>query len=358
MENQWKSALGNVRKAIDALLAADSYPDRIDPELLREAVRLYPLRGGKRIRPALLLWACEAVGGNPDRANYAAAAVEIYHNWTLVHDDIIDCDEFRRGKPTSHVELAGKSADRFSLSPDRAKKYGMNLAILAGDLQQAWAMHMLLKTGDCGVSGEVVLAMARRMQSFLGRELISGEALDVEFEFRDELPSLQEAETMIRGKTGALLAYAAECGGMIGLNTPDPAHPLIQALSGFARNLGDAFQLCDDLLGVYGDVRQFGKPLCSDFREGKPTILLLEARNRFTASETEKMETLMLRTEYSESDIQEIRRLLVSCGAKKAVEEKAAEASAEAMRNLRLLPESEARTRLEAMTSGLLARTV
>lgn len=156
-------------------------------------VRLYPLRGGKRLRPALTLWSCGAVGGDPVRALNAAAAVEIYHNWTLVHDDIIDCDELRRGKPTCHVELRKVGTGLFQLNADRARKYGEDFAILAGDLQQSWAMDVLIRSTDRGVSPETTLAMARRMESFLGRELISGEALDVEFEYRSARPSVRNS---------------------------------------------------------------------------------------------------------------------------------------------------------------------
>ena len=104
MKSQLKNELAMVRGIIDEFIADDPFPALVRPEELREAVRLYPMRGGKRLRPVLALWACGAVGGETSRALNAAAAVEIFHNWTLVHDDIIDCDEVRRGKPTCHVE--------------------------------------------------------------------------------------------------------------------------------------------------------------------------------------------------------------------------------------------------------------
>ena len=176
MKSQLEKELALVRGLVEEFLEDDPFPETVRPPALREAVRLYPLRGGKRLRPALTLWSCGAVGGDPVRALNAAAAVEIYHNWTLVHDDIIDCDELRRGKPTCHVELRKAGTEQFQLNADRARKYGEDFAILAGDLQQSWAMDVLIRSTDRGVSPETALSMARRMESFLGRELISGEA--------------------------------------------------------------------------------------------------------------------------------------------------------------------------------------
>ena len=174
MKNQLQKELSEVCGTINDFIFSDSFPGTLAPELLRDAVRLYPLRGGKRIRPVLVMWACGAVGGDPAKAVNAAAAVEIYHNWTLVHDDIIDCDELRRGSATCHIELKRRAAGRFELTPVRAKKFGTDFSILAGDVQQAWAMDVLLRSTERGVSCETVNMLARRMQSFLNRGLISG----------------------------------------------------------------------------------------------------------------------------------------------------------------------------------------
>ena len=123
MKSQLKNELAMVRGIIDEFIADDPFPASVCPEELREAVRLYPMRGGKRLRPVLALWACGAVGGETSRALNAAAAVEIFHNWTLVHDDIIDCDEVRRGKPTCHVELRARGTAR---SPERRWMWSSN----------------------------------------------------------------------------------------------------------------------------------------------------------------------------------------------------------------------------------------
>ena len=254
--------------------------------------------------------------------------------------------------------LRGQGADRFGLDPVRAAKFGTDFAILAGDVQQAWAFDVLLRSSDRGVSAETVLAMAQRMQSFLNRELISGEALDVEFEYRNGMPSKAEVIDMIRGKTGALLSFSAECGAMAGLNSPDWTAAPVVALAGFAGELGYAFQLCDDLLGVYGEEQTFGKPLCSDFREGKPTVLFLEAMERLSGAGRAELVSLMKRPAYSADEILRIRTLLEECGARSAVVRAAEESSEKALASLTSLPESKYRLLLETLADELLKRNV
>lgn len=357
MNSQLKNELARVCEQIDTVIRFDQFPEAIEPESLKMAVKSYPSRGGKRLRPALLLWSCGAVGGNPDDALHAAAAVEVYHNWTLVHDDIIDCDEFRRGVPTSHVELRDYAKNKFALDTDAAAKYGTDFAILAGDVQQSWAMDLLLRSAGKSVSLETAYALAVRMQTFLNRGLISGEALDVEFEYRPEQPARSEAAHMIDGKTGILLSYSAASGAMIGLNTADHKHPYVEALGDYARSVGYAFQLCDDLLGVYGNEKAFGKPLCSDFREGKPTILAMEAFARLDDAGREKLRSLRGKVP-SVDDVTMVRELLDSCGARQAVTEEANAVSIEAMKKLHTLPKNKYRDLLEELAVYLLSRNV
>ena len=111
-----KDSLHSVAEKIDSLLARDPFPRKVFVPSLQEAVYRYPVRGGKRLRPALLLWACQALGGKEADALPAAAACEVFHSWTLVHDDIIDEDDFRRGKPTEHRELAAGAEKTYSRS--------------------------------------------------------------------------------------------------------------------------------------------------------------------------------------------------------------------------------------------------
>ena len=132
-----KTEMKAAAEKINHIIRNDSFPETIRPEELRIAVRTYPSMGGKRLRPILLLWTCGLFNGDPETALPAAAAVEIYHNWTLVHDDIIDCDDIRRGNPSTHIQLKNDLRNTYQLQNDElCQKYGRDLAILAGDIQQ------------------------------------------------------------------------------------------------------------------------------------------------------------------------------------------------------------------------------
>ena len=209
-----------IREKIDNIIKYDDFPTRVRPEFLRQAVLDYPCRGGKRLRPALLIWSCGLLGGDTGKALLPAAAVEIYHNWTLVHDDIIDNDDFRRGVPATHKLLESKAINLFGRAGGDFRKFGSDFAILAGDIMQGWAINMLLKSEREGVPSDVVLALVREMQTLVNRELISGEALDVEFSYKpvDSISSAEVLE-MIRLKTGVLLSFCAVAGAAIALET-------------------------------------------------------------------------------------------------------------------------------------------
>ena len=341
MTSQFKSELAAIAAIINELLEKDDYPNIIQPEYLRDAVRAYPCQGGKRLRPALLVWSCGLFGGSIEQAYNAAAAVEIYHNWTLVHDDIIDNDKVRRGAPTSHCFLGDEGAGRFGLKGDEAKKFGRDFAILAGDIQQGWAMNMLLKSLEVGVDSEVVVALSRLLQELVNRELISGEAVDVELPVRErgDISSAVVLE-MVRRKTGVLLRYCAVAGAAIALQETNFIDPRIASIGRFAEAAGVAFQLRDDWLGVFGDFDKFGKTIGSDLTERKPTLLLLETYNRLSPSKKDELESLLGLPEYSIDQIERVRSLMQDSGAEKIVREMADFHVDEAVRILRRFPES------------------
>lgn len=326
--------LRQIAADIDRLLANDEFPAAVRPDYLRDAVRDYPVRGGKRLRPAMLIWSCGLLGGSESAALYPAAAVEVFHNWTLVHDDIIDQDDTRRGVPTSHVKLAAELGGKFSLTAGDAERTGRDFAILAGDLQQGWANDLLLRSTEHGVPPEVTVALGRRFQKLAGSDLISGEALDVEFSLRDlsELNS-QEIRTMLGLKTGALLQFCAEAGAMIALNTADAEHPDVRKLGEFALAAGIAFQLRDDYLGIFGTYDSLGKALGNDLREGKATVILLDTLRLASDADREKLLGCIGRETCTADDLNEVRRIMHDSGAAAA---NAAEASrlAEQARNI------------------------
>ncbi|OQA82797.1 MAG: Farnesyl diphosphate synthase [Lentisphaerae bacterium ADurb.Bin242] len=360
MDDLLKGELGRVSSDIIYILANDLFPSAIYPECLCSAVRSYPMRGGKRIRPALVLWSCGALGGIPEEAMNAAAAVEIYHSWTLVHDDIIDEDDVRRGLATTHVELSKHARVVYPTKTDAdCAKFGRNLAILTGDIQQAWAVDILMRSTEKGCPPALVMELVRRLQNTVNRELISGEALDVELTMR-ELKAVTREDILktISGKTVCLLKYSVQCGGAIALRTTDFRCPELQHLVRYAESLGFAFQLRDDYLGVFGDVRSFGKAPCSDFQESKPTLLYLEAMNALPESGRKELLSLTALPEYPMEKVQRIRELLTSSGAADKVLKLIAGYTEQAEENLHLLSDNKYKKLLRALSGYLLNREV
>ncbi|NGO68329.1 polyprenyl synthetase family protein [Streptomyces sp. SB3404] len=203
---------------------------------------------GKVVRPALVYASCEAVGGSAKDAIGAAVAVELVHNFSLVHDDVIDRDELRRHRPTVW------------------RQFGIPAALLGGDAMLTLALHVLADTPDIDVSRAVqVLAHATL-------ELIEGEAMDTAFEQRSDV-TVAEYVAMAGGKTGALMWAACTLGALAGGAERGRIHHLAR----FGRHVGLAFQITDDLLGLYGDAKVTGKPVGRDLATRKKTYPVLAA---------------------------------------------------------------------------------
>ncbi len=304
------------------VIGEDGYPLVVEPACLRDAVMDYPLRGGKRLRSALLRFCCGLFGGDVDSARFAGAAVEIYHNWTLVHDDIIDGDLLRRHRASSHASLA-KFASDVGMGAEGSGKYGRDMAMLAGDIQHSWAVNTLLRSLECGVPGDVVLGLARELQERVGRVLISGEALDVEYSRLSwDMVSVEDVRRMFVMKTGALLEFCAVAGAKIGLGGAGEGGMNdggVSLVSEYARCLGLAFQLRDDCLGIFSEEEETGKPLASDLSEGKPTILFLMTLQSLDDAGRSRFLQYVRRPGYSRDDICEIREIIRGAGAEAAV---------------------------------------
>ncbi|MCG2872097.1 MAG: polyprenyl synthetase family protein [Sulfolobales archaeon] len=237
--------------------AIKSYVDCVVPKLCEASYHLFT-GGGKRLRPLILVAFSDLLGGRRDRAIKAGAAVEMLHNFTLIHDDIMDNDTMRRGLPTVHV------------------KYGVPMAILAGDLLHALAFKALndafrgskyaYEAIDLFVKGIITIS--------------EGQALDMSFEERTDVTE-QEYMDMIYRKTAALFMVSSGLGAYVA----EAEEEVIHAME-YGKNLGIAFQIVDDILGLIGDEKELGKPLYSDIREGKKTVLVLKTLRE--ASEPEK----------------------------------------------------------------------
>jgi geranylgeranyl diphosphate synthase type I len=303
-------------KIILSYLMAKEFREWFSPEHITEAVYCYLNRKAKRLRPAVLLFACGAVGGKEEDAISAAAGIEMFHTWTLVHDDLIDNDEKRRGGYTVHKYYSMIAKKKMKYSESGAKDYGRDIAILTGDVQQGWAVALFC---DCflrdGVKPKVGLTLIQMLESQVLNTLVSGETLDIQFA-KQPIESLHPDRIidMLYRKTGVLYEFAGKAGAMIGLSTTNHEDKRVKALSNFCQKCGTAFQLQDDILGVIGDEEQLGKPVGSDIREGKRTTITYFAFKNATPKEKRKLESILGKRTANVKEIKETTRLLIELG--------------------------------------------
>ncbi|MEO3783630.1 polyprenyl synthetase family protein [Actinocorallia sp. B10E7] len=265
--------------------------------------------GGKRLRPLLVYWGHRAAGGSPDDEDAvlaAGCAVELLHACALLIDDVMDEADLRRGRRTAHLSLADRHrASRWQGDPGR---FGESAAALLGLLAFTWADAALLDTGPR-------LADALEVFTRLRAEVIGGQLMDMACTARGT-STLREAAHIAVYKSGK---YTVERPLHLGhaIAGGDPA--LRAVLSSYALPLGEAFQLRDDVLGVFGDPGRTGKPAGADLRQGKQTHLLVEARRRTGAYGTALLDNVR-----DEADVAAARELITACGALAAVEDRIA----------------------------------
>ena len=330
-------------------------PEGLTPDLA-EGSAAYLRRGGKALRPVLLVLSAIAAGYEGDLRPLlpAAAAVETYHTATLVHDDIIDQDTLRRGAPTVHTLVARRHPE---LPAAAAAAHGVNTAIIAGDLLFGNSALFFASLDPACFPLQVILSILRRQAGVLNPGLLQGEQLDVELSFRP-LPqvTLAEVEQMMRLKTGLLLAFAAECGAALGAATPiedcTPSRILAEAASG----AGIAFQIQDDILGLYGDERQLGKPIGSDLREGKRTLLVVEAWQKASPAARQLLETRLGNPDCDERDLAAVREVVEVTGALADNRQRAQRLIDETEQALAAIPDDNARRLLTAWADTLTRR--
>ncbi len=245
----------------------------------REPIGLYaPIEytlalGGKRIRPALVLLATDMFDGDLKHSMPAALAVEVFHNFTLLHDDVMDKADVRRGKPTVH------------------KKWNENTAILSGDQMLIEAYKLLVETESSQ------LKAVHHLFSTMASEVCEGQQYDMDFEQRTDV-TIDEYIKMIRLKTAVLLGTALKMGALIS----DASHEDQEALYDFGINLGLAFQLKDDYLDVYGDEKTFGKAIGGDIMCNKKTYLLITALQEAKSGAKQELEYLLKGNNYNASE--------------------------------------------------------
>ncbi|WP_371530672.1 polyprenyl synthetase family protein [Streptomyces sp. NBC_01283] len=277
----------------------------------------YVLRGGKRVRPVFAWLGWIGAGGDqydPIATSVlsACAGLELLHASALIHDDIIDASRTRRGHPAAHVTFADRHrAERFSGDPDA---FGVNTAILVGDLAHVWADSMVR------ASGLPTDAQARLgpVWSAVRSEVLYGQLLDL----TNQAGGDEGIEAALRVNQYKTASYTVERPLEFGAAIAGAGTELVAAYRAFGADIGIAFQLRDDLLGVFGDPAVTGKPSGDDLREGKRTVLLASALER--ADERDPAAARFLRkvigTDLSDEEVASVRAVFVDCGAVDHVE--------------------------------------
>jgi geranylgeranyl diphosphate synthase type I len=303
-----------IQSALDRFV--DEQAVRLEP-LGKDAARLVDaahaaVSGGKRFRAAFCVWGFRAVRDDgPDAAPLvrAAAALELLHASALVHDDYMDASDTRRGRPATHKAFEALHRDRgWSGDPEQ---YGASAAILLGDLLLSWADEMLRR---CGMPHDVVreaLAFFDTTRS----EVIAGQFLDVSVQARGE-SDVEQAMRVLRYKSAK---YSIERPLHVGAALAGAGPETLEALTRFGLPLGEAFQLRDDLLGVYGDPHATGKPAGDDLTEGKRTVLVALALQRAATPDAERLD-MALGSALSLDEVADLRRIIDDSGAHAEVE--------------------------------------
>lgn len=310
--------LDGFRDRLDRELAAWLAYKRHDAGDFREAHELIDgvgelvTQGGKRLRPALVYYTCRACGGPPDEeALPVALATELLHTYLLIHDDIMDHAEVRRGQPSAHARFRQSHLAR-GLHGD-AQDFGRSVAILLGDLAHTWAVELF--------SSSARSAELTRCFSAMSEEVIAGQYLELLVAQR-RVAREDELLNILRLKSGR---YTAERPIQLGALLARAPEPVIDALSRYGTAVGEAFQLQDDLLGMFGDRSTVGKPVGEDLKEGKFTFLIHHALAAASPAERVFLEGALGDAHLPDADVARAQRLLEDTGARAKVDAMVAE---------------------------------
>lgn len=352
-----EAELEKVGASVRECLMSSAYAKSLQPSHLQDAIYSYLLTGGKFLRSAMLVWSCGALGGREEAATAAAAAVELYHTWTLVHDDIIDRDLRRRGGPSVHEEFRRRGRKDLGLSLAAGRHYGLSMAVLAGDVQHAWAIDLMSELAAGENSAGLVLRFVKELEGPALRAIAEGEALDLQYSLTlpDEV-SESQVLSMISLKTGALYEFSARVGAALALGRWDEEDPCSASLGAFGRSAGIAFQLQDDVLGLVGQVEQLGKPVGSDLREGKRTTIVVHAWQKATQAEREDLARVLGNPKAGAGATTRAVEILVNRGGIEHTKALARTYVERALRHLEAAPESDRRGLLQKLARAMVDR--
>jgi geranylgeranyl diphosphate synthase, type I len=297
-------------------------------EMTEPLVRML-LGGGKRLRPLFCYWGWRGAGRS-DCAEIvaAAAAFELLHGGALVHDDVIDASGMRRGMPTMHRHFTAVHGQRRWHGD--AAEFGMATAILIGDLCLSWSDELMDQSG----LDEGRLAQARRLFYQTRTELVGGQYLDIQTR-ASGAAGLERARQVIKYKTSRYtIERPLQIGGVLAGASPS----LLRAYSAYALPLGEAFQLRDDVLGVFGDPARTGKPAGDDLRQGKLTALICLATEHADPAQLTAIHSLLGRADLGQAGTDRLREIIVETGALTRVERMISNRLAEALEALDQTP--------------------
>lgn len=300
-------------------------PFPVEPRTLYDPGRYFLNLGGKRIRPVLCLMGCSLFAEVDEEAWRAAMAIELFHNFTLIHDDVMDQAPLRRGQVTVH------------------ERYGLPTAMLCGDVMNIFAFEQISGLGES-------LAPVLRLFVQTAREVCDGQQMDMDFETR-EVVSLAEYEEMIRLKTAVLLGASLQIGALIGGASLGAAVKLYE----FGQALGLAFQIKDDYLDAFGQGQEVGKQTGGDIRANKKTFLWIQAMEKANSEQKKRMAQALDAEE--ETKVAEITQIFLETGAAEACQQRMEAYSQQAFLCLEEVPVQERRKEpLRELTAYLLHR--
>lgn len=304
----------------------------VDPENLHVASKHLIKAGGKKIRPALVLLAVEAVGGNIEGAYKTAAAVELIHTFSLIHDDIMDKDEMRRGMPAVHT------------------LWGEPMAILAGDILFSLAFEMVAQTHSEDIPSErVVQALNTVVDACI--KICEGQACDMSFEGKFDVKE-SEYLNMIYKKTSALIAAATKAGAILGGGTPQQ----VKALSEYGRLIGMAFQIQDDYLDVVSSEEKLGRRVGSDIVDGKMTLMVVHTLSAASPEDKEELISILNSQSEDEQNVKKAISIFDKYGSINYTRDIAQDNVKKAKEQLDLIDDSPAKDALDQMADFMLQR--
>ncbi|MCP8305763.1 MAG: polyprenyl synthetase family protein [archaeon] len=306
------------------------------PRFLYEASSHLIRTGGKRLRPFLVIKSCEIFDSDVKKAMPAAAALELLHNFTLVHDDIMDRDLIRHGAPTVHA------------------KYGVPLAIVAGDLLFAKVFESIVSGMQEMNMKESTIIRVLELMIRSSIKVCEGQVRDLKMSSEQRFYSVRTYFDMIREKTASLFETACRVGSIVGGARKDDE----RAMANFGRCIGIAFQLIDDALGVVGDPKVTGKPVGSDLREGKKTYVISLAIRLATDDDKLKIQKVFGKREVKQEEMDEALTIISKTGAVGKVSSEAQFYADRALSILKRYPDSPSKKALSELTHFIVTRNL